>query len=779
MMPAKKKESLLLGYDFCLPEGTSTSLDDTPKNNYGLDSSVQIPSSVKPSLLKGNTLEALQRLPADKQCEALKNYDAVVRSLTSKGEQVRNPRYLFHQSVVTVQKTSQLKDKKPIQILRKIAGSDSPTESSTGTGPEFQGTVVLPSTSLKLAGKALVLFNSLPPEQQPRALIWCDEAAVNMSRKGKTIENPDGFFHCSIQSYLKSLKTQCDTATESTASDSNSNNQSPPQKKTRGPSGEKKTKKRNRSRNGADKTASPSKNSGSPKKNSAAPSDTTTELAEAQQLLARVQKELEEAEERLETRTEQCSALAKMYENEKQETNKVKEQYEEVCKEVKELKVKLSSKDDLIATCQEEKNQSEQKNEETQAVLRDMTVSFTKLSNELCNERQEKKDIVQSLEEERCKIQEKDSEIQKLKAELKRADMLRPSTKASETTKRVAALRRELQETQQKLVKERSKNAGAKKVERPKTNEAVAREKPSLSDFVDAAGKSVLASKDSNESEMNAFDSTVPAACSAAQGERAESGDASIHFDGVDKAYDLKDDDAKERVKVELSFLAAAYGEDELKVEANRVIRSLQLIFDRNSEIVNVDLILTVEEGYPISAPLAVEASISPEENSSVEARKVAMDALPALVEVCRYEAKGCVGDEAMLSVLQTADQWLENEWAGIQAKRLPAKQSDNANEASGALEICRLLVSTHHLVDSEKIQLVKSTASKYDLGGYVKTGYPGYLLVEGFEDNCEYFLETLVQQRVKNSRVGGKADTATFSKAGKTTLKVSDVDSG
>eukprot|EP00978_Attheya_sp_CCMP212_P043599 scaffold287169_cov47-Attheya_sp.AAC.1 len=69
---------------------------------------------------------------------------------------------------------------------------------------------------------------------------------------------------------------------------------------------------------------------------------------------------------------------------------------------------------------------------------------------------------------------------------------------------------------------------------------------------------------------------------------------------------------------------------EELHVEENKVIRTLNLDFDHNKETVLVDVSLTIPEGYHQTVALIVEASLSLEvsgasNNSSNQVIKVAM----------------------------------------------------------------------------------------------------------------------------------------------------------
>ena len=131
----------------------------------------------------------------------------------------------------------------------------------------------------------------------------------------------------------------------------------------------------------------------------------------------------------------------------------------------------------------------------------------------------------------------------------------------------------------------------------------------------------------------------------------------------------------EERVRAELKFLLASFGDSELTVESKSVKRKLRLPVDSKGETVSVDLIISINEGYPASVPLKIEAHLSPDGNPiSIEARMLAVETLPTLVEACRRIADGSLGTEAIYVVLLSADQWVHLDWAGIQAKRLPTK---------------------------------------------------------------------------------------------------------
>lgn len=62
-------------------------------------------------------------------------------------------------------------------------------------------------------------------------------------------------------------------------------------------------------------------------------------------------------------------------------------------------------------------------------------------------------------------------------------------------------------------------------------------------------------------------------------------------------------------------------------------------------------------------------------------------------------------------------------------------------------VRLCRLLIKTEKLtIDSAKE--VQEMAGKYNLGGFIQTGKPGMIVVEGLEFNCDIFMDNLERQK-------------------------------
>merc|ERR1719413_138594 len=74
------------------------------------------------------------------------------------------------------------------------------------------------------------------------------------------------------------------------------------------------------------------------------------------------------------------------------------------------------------------------------------------------------------------------------------------------------------------------------------------------------------------------------------------------------------------------------------------------------------------------------------------------------------------------------------------------ASSAPRSRDRAG-VRLCRLLIKTEKLnIDSAKE--VQGMAGKYNLGGFIQTGKPGMIIVEGLEFNCDIFMDNLERQK-------------------------------
>jgi hypothetical protein len=69
-------------------------------------------------------------------------------------------------------------------------------------------------------------------------------------------------------------------------------------------------------------------------------------------------------------------------------------------------------------------------------------------------------------------------------------------------------------------------------------------------------------------------------------------------------------------------------------------------------------------------------------------------------------------------------------------------------------VRLCRLLI---HIADMNGADATEVTtmAGKYNLGGYIMTGKPGLVVVEGLEFNCDIFMDNMERQKKKYTNAG------------------------
>lgn len=87
---------------------------------------------------------------------------------------------------------------------------------------------------------------------------------------------------------------------------------------------------------------------------------------------------------------------------------------------------------------------------------------------------------------------------------------------------------------------------------------------------------------------------------------------------------------------------------------------------EKERRYINVDLILTIPNGYPVRGIIGVGTRI-PDGDSVCEGShsgaKIELEHyLSSLLSVCQLEAQVCQGKEALLNILATAENWVKND---------------------------------------------------------------------------------------------------------------------
>jgi len=252
------------------------------------------------------------------------------------------------------------------------------------------------------------------------------------------------------------------------------------------------------------------------------------------------------------------------------------------------------------------------------------------------------------------------------------------------------------------------------------------------------------------------------------------------------------EEECRDRQLAELEFISAAYNpETEAWHDSNvtgnpEVHRQLslplplplpstlpsQLHNDTVSTII-ICLSLTMPFTYPVGEePLQVTGRLCDDESvTDTRLRKIAINALPHLVSITQQVANESVGMEAIFLVLSRAEEWVcQGEWKQFYERAMAVataiqQQTDEISSKSqtetetkteiqqtsqhnmsqhSIFTFGRRLIYSHHIISKIKRADIKALASDLNLTGYMKIGWPGILIIEGVEDDCIDFYDTI-----------------------------------
>jgi len=222
-------------------------------------------------------------------------------------------------------------------------------------------------------------------------------------------------------------------------------------------------------------------------------------------------------------------------------------------------------------------------------------------------------------------------------------------------------------------------------------------------------------------------------------------------------------EEAKERRDAEIEFIQSAYSHEEACILNGDIIRILQLPVNNNDDVVKIELRLQMPEGYPVheDAVLNIKGHLHSSPSNPQYIRKAALSAIPHLVEKCQataLEVAEC--GEAVWSVLNSAEEFIESKWKDILEEYAtnttkPTHIESDSNSNNNTLG--RRIIYSHHIIANSKRRALKDLASQYKLGGYSKIGWPGVILIEGEESNCQLFIDEIKRWRWQMIQVRGE----------------------
>ncbi|CAB9527933.1 RWD domain-containing protein 2B [Seminavis robusta] len=121
------------------------------------------------------------------------------------------------------------------------------------------------------------------------------------------------------------------------------------------------------------------------------------------------------------------------------------------------------------------------------------------------------------------------------------------------------------------------------------------------------------------------------------------------------------------------------------------------------------------------------------------------------LARQLKEKAKGLVGSEAILELVQECQE----ELCQLHEQTLQQHEEKNINSDDNNSDhtLGRRWIWVHHITDRQRKLDIVSEARDHGLGGYLKAGYPGIVVVEGPRRACNNFVTWI---KGNKSRPGG-----------------------
>lgn len=302
----------------------------------------------------------------------------------------------------------------------------------------------------------------------------------------------------------------------------------------------------------------------------------------------------------------------------------------------------------------------------------------------------------------------------------------------------VERMRKELHDTREALKSERKKNA-ALLSKKTKTAEV-----SSLKDYIDLVLPSTAEVNMPPATQISLSDGPTQEKTTKRLMSEQPKPIEPHYFDGTTNEFCGEE----ETSQLELIFIMSAYSSEEILVSDNKdtITYIIDLPSNNEEEVVRIKVVVHIPTGYPVKGMLSIDVGISDEANCSSEMRKCLVDTLPKLCQICSWEAEASYGQEALFAVFNIADGWAQTEWPGILSKNFPCfkiLQRPKEKDLKQPTDMYSALIFTHHLIESDKLQLLKKITSK--LGGFIKSGKPGVILLQSIsESGCDLMMDEL-----------------------------------
>lgn len=206
--------------------------------------------------------------------------------------------------------------------------------------------------------------------------------------------------------------------------------------------------------------------------------------------------------------------------------------------------------------------------------------------------------------------------------------------------------------------------------------------------------------------------------------------------------------EALERAVAEIEALQAIYDEDFVVKSTSELTAATEAIEKGQAIEVLLQVCLRVNDalklrcslppGYPVMAAVRVSVEGMTRKDQDTLTRQI------------QETANELVGQEAILQLVHELQ-----EMAGTieSASITEISQESNVTESATCMTLSRRWVWAHHITDTARRKSIVQEARDLKLGGYLKSGYPGIVVVEGNSTMCDEFVNWI---KGSKSRPGG-----------------------
>lgn len=164
-----------------------------------------------------------------------------------------------------------------------------------------------------------------------------------------------------------------------------------------------------------------------------------------------------------------------------------------------------------------------------------------------------------------------------------------------------------------------------------------------------------------------------------------------------------------------------------------------------------IQLRISLHPGYPSVRHAEVSVLSTPKLISNKDQDQ--------LSNVLKSQAVSLLGSEAMMEIVNLCREEIDN-WEDVVDDKLSYQEvADVGNDVSApddsdtTIEIKRCWIWVHHITNSGRLKQIVVEAQQLNLGGYLKGGYPGVVVVEGKSALCDEFVTWI---KGNKSRPGG-----------------------